>query len=104
MPSQHEPDSLRKTADLLFSQEKYEAAANAYLKLTEYYPNDFEAWFKRGKAMYLAEKYGDAVASCERSLAINPDNPETLQLLAECFDKTGNFEKQGLCIIRLTEL
>ena len=98
------PVFWKTTADNLLADERYEKAAEAYLRLTELLPNDAEAWKGRGTALLGLEKYGDAVSALERALILLPDDKPTLELLAECFDKLGASEKKAACLIRLSEL
>ncbi len=98
------PVFWKTTADNLLADERYEKAAEAYLRLTELLPNDADAWKGRGKALIGLEKYGDAVSAFERALIHLPDDKSALELLAECFDKLGAVEKKTACILRINDL
>ena len=98
------PVFWKKTAESLFSEERYEKAAEAYLRLTNLLPNDADAWKGRGAALFGLERYGDAVSSFERALILSPDDRTSLEKLAECFDKLGASEKKAACLLRLSEL
>ena len=98
------PNFWKETADTCFARERFEKAAEAYLRLTELTPNDADAWIGRGNALFALERYPDATAALERALVLSPDNAEALALLAECFEKTGAAEKRTACLIRLSEL
>ncbi|WP_319379000.1 hypothetical protein [uncultured Methanocorpusculum sp.] len=98
------PVFWKTTADNLLADERYEKAAEAYLRLTELLPNDAEAWKGRGTALIGLEKYGDAVCAFEMTLILLPDDKFSLEKLAECFDKLGASEKKAACLIRLSEL
>lgn len=94
----------KQTADSCFENERYEKAAEAYLRITEITPNDFDAWLGRGKSLYYLEKYGDAISALERCLVISPDNSEALKFLADAFGKSGNNEKRASCLLRMNDL
>lgn len=94
----------QKTADSCFEQERYEKAAEAYLRVTEFLPNDESAWLGRGKSLAALEKYPDAAAALERCLVLSPDNKEALELLADVFGRLGAAEKRTACLLRLAEL
>ena len=98
------PVFWKTTADNLLADERYEKAAEAYLRLTELMPNDADAWKGRGSALFGLEKYGDAASAFERTLILIPDDKATLEKLAECFEKLDAFEKKTSCLLRLTEL
>ena len=98
------PVFWRTTADNLLADERYEKAAEAYLRLTELLPSDADAWKGRGYALFGLEKYGDAVSAFEMALILLPDDKFSLEKLAECFDKLGASEKRTACLIRLSEL
>ncbi len=98
------PVFWKTTADNLLADERYEKAAEAYLRLTELLPNDADAWKGRGKALMGLEKYGDAVCAFETVLILLPDDKFSLEKLAECYDKLGASEKKAACLIRLSEL
>jgi tetratricopeptide (TPR) repeat protein len=98
------PVFWKTTADNLLADERYEKAAEAYLRLTELMPNDADAWKGRGSALFGLEKYGDAASAFERTLILIPDDKATLEKLAECFEKLGASEKKASCLLRLTEL
>jgi tetratricopeptide (TPR) repeat protein len=98
------PVFWKTTADNLLADERYEKAAEAYLRLTELLPSDADAWKGRGYALFGLEKYGDAVSAFEMALILLPDDKFSLEKLAECFDKLGASEKRTACLIRLSEL
>ncbi len=98
------PVFWKTTADNLIADERFEKAAEAYLRLTELTPNDADAWKGRGFALFGLEKYGDAASAFERTLILIPDDKATLEKLAECFDKLGASEKKTACLLRLSEL
>lgn len=98
------PSFWKETADSCFESERYEKAAEAYLRITEMTPNDFNAWLGRGKSLFHLEKYGDAVSSLERTLVLSPDNTEALKYLADTFGKLGNNEKRAACLLRINDI
>lgn len=98
------PVFWKTTAESLFSEERYEKAAEAYLRLTELLPNDAEAWKGRGAALFALEKYGDAVSAFERALILSPDDRTSLENLAACFEKLDASEKRAACLLRLSDL
>jgi len=102
-PTQN-PRFWKETADSCFSQERYEKAAEAYLRLAELTPNDADAWKGRGASLLKLERYADAADCLERALMILPDNPSLLTLLSEALNGLGDTEKKSACFVRLGEL
>ncbi len=98
------PVFWKTTADNLLADERYEKAAEAYLRLTELLPSDADAWKGRGAALIGLEKYGDAISAFEMSLILLPDDKFSLEKLAECFDKLGAVEKKAACLLRINDL
>ncbi|HJJ48449.1 MAG TPA: tetratricopeptide repeat protein [Methanocorpusculum sp.] len=98
------PVFWKETADTCFAQERFDKAAEAYLRAAELLPNDAELWIGRGKALCALERYPDAAAAFERALVLSPDNCDALKNLAEVFGREGAAEKKAACILRLTEL
>ncbi|HJJ29394.1 MAG TPA: hypothetical protein O0W87_00125 [Methanocorpusculum sp.] len=98
------PVFWKATADNLLAEERYEKAAEAYLRLTELLPNDPDGWKGRGTALLCMESHGNAVSAFERTLILLPDDKDSLEKLAVCFDKLGAAEKRAACLLRLTEL
>lgn len=98
------PVFWKETADTCFAQERFEKAAEAYLRVCELTPSDAESWIGRGRALCALEKYPDAAAALERGLVLAPDNIDALECLAEVFGKQGAAEKRAACLLRLTEL
>ncbi|MDO5843857.1 MAG: tetratricopeptide repeat protein [Methanocorpusculum sp.] len=98
------PEFWKETAASCFESGRYEKAAEAYLRITEMTPNDFEAWLGRGKSLFFLEKYGDAVSVLERCLVLSPDNKDALKFLADAFGKLESNEKRASCILRMNDL
>lgn len=98
------PAFWQQTADTCFQQERFEKAAEAYLRLAELTPNDASAWIGRAKSLTALERFSDAAGCFERALLLAPDDVEVLTLLSDVFDKLGDVEKRAACCIRLAEL
>ena len=98
------PVFWQQTADTCFAQERFEKAAEAYLRLAEFAPNDDEAWKGRGKSLLVLDRAADAAGCFERALLLLPDDEELLTLLAEALDKIGDVQKKAACFVRLGEL
>ena len=98
------PVFWQQTADTCFAQERFEKAAEAYLRLAELSPNDVEAWKGRGKALLALDRAAAAAGCFERALLLLPDDEELLTLLAEALDKIGDVQKKAACFVRLGEL
>jgi tetratricopeptide (TPR) repeat protein len=62
-----------KLADLYMTLNQYDKALNSYDKFLSQFKADFEAWTKRGQALFKLGKYQEAVASFEKALALKPD-------------------------------
>ena len=77
----------QQTADTCFAQERFEKAAEAYLRLAELAPNDVDAWKGRGKALLALDRAADAAGCFERALLLVPDDEELLTLLADALDR-----------------
>jgi len=102
-PTQN-PLFWKETADACFAEERFEKAAEAYLRVCELTPGNANAWAGRGKALMHLEQYINATDCLERSLAIVPDNAEILELLGIAYQKLGNLDKAAACMIRSSEL
>ena len=98
------PMFWQQTADTCFAQERFEKAAEAYLRLAELSPNDVEAWKGRGKSLLALDRAADAAGCFERALLLLPDDEELLTLLAEALDKIGDVQKKAACFVQLGEL
>ena len=102
-PTQN-PHFWKQTADSCLSSERYEKAAEAYLRVAELSPNDADAWKGRGEALFRLGCNADAADCLERALLISPDNTEVLSLLSEVLGALGEVDKRAACLIRLGEL
>ena len=102
-PTQN-PHFWRQTADSCLADERYEKAAEAYLRVVELSPNDADAWKGRGEALYRLGRNADAADCLERALLISPDNEELISLLSDVLGALGEIDKKTACIIRLGEL
>lgn len=102
-PTQN-PVFWKETADACFAGERYEKAAEAYLRLAELTPNDADAWKGRGSALLKLERYAEAADCLERALLLLPDDENLLILLSEALGGLGDAEKKTACLIRLGEL
>ena len=98
------PVFWKETGGELLAAKRFEKAASAFQQLCDLTPNDAEAWCGLGQALSGLERYGDAAASFERSLVIQPDTLTALEGLAGCYEARGEFEKMTACRIRLGEL
>jgi len=100
----HNPVFWKETADACFSEERYEKAAEAYLRLAELAPNDVEAWKGRGVSLLKLGRYAEAADCLERALLLLPDDERLLSLLSSALDGLGDAEKKTACYVRLGEL
>ncbi|HJJ54627.1 MAG TPA: tetratricopeptide repeat protein [Methanocorpusculum sp.] len=98
------PVFWQETADTCFAEERFEKAAEAYLRVCELTPGNAQAWAGRGKALMHLEAYADAADCLERSLVIEPDNGENIALLGSIYEKLGIADKAAACMIRSGEL
>jgi len=98
------PVFWQDTADTCFIEERFEKAAEAYLRICELTPGNANAWAGRGKALMRLEQYVDAADCFERSLAIDSDNGEIIALLGSVYQKLGNLDKASVCMICSGEL
>ena len=67
--------SLRKIADKLFDQEKYEGALAIYEKALEMDPENTSLLIRKGNSEYAIGLYEDALASYQKGEELNPDDP-----------------------------
>jgi len=102
-PTQN-PVFWKETADACFAGERYEKAAEAYLRLAELSPNDVEAWKGRGTSLLKLERYAEAADCLERALLLLPDDESLLSLLSTALDGLGDAERKTACYVRLGEL
>lgn len=98
------PHFWEQTAETCFAQERWQKAAEAYLRLIELTPGDAAAWKGRGLSLARLERFADAADCLEHALILQPDTVETLEALADIHDKLGETDKKTACLIRLGEL
>lgn len=98
------PGFWQETAEVCFAEERFEKAAEAYLRMCELTPGNASAWAGRGKALMHLGQYAEAADCLERSLVIEPDNGEIIALLGSAYQKLGNADKATACMIRSGEL
>ena len=66
-----QPQTLFKEANTLYTQQKFEDAANVYERLVDKHPTK-EAYFNLGNSYYKLRKVGLAVYAYEKALQIDP--------------------------------
>ncbi|MDO5846599.1 MAG: tetratricopeptide repeat protein [Methanocorpusculum sp.] len=98
------PYFWEQTADACFAQERWQKAADAYLRLIELTPGNAGAWQKRGLALQHLGRLPDAADCLEHALLLCPDTIETLQPLADILGALKDTDRQTACLIRLGEL
>lgn len=98
------PVFWHETADTCLAEERYEKAAEAYLRVCELTPGDASAWGGRGTALMHLERFADAADCLERALVIAPDAAEYLTLLGTVYEKLGCQDKACACFVRAGEL
>ena len=70
--------SLRKIADKLFDQEKYEGALAIYEKALEMDPENTSLVIRKGNSEYAIGLYEDALASYQKGEELSPEEPIVL--------------------------
>jgi len=73
-PEDKEFAELIVAAKLAYDKEKYEEAVLSYDRALVIKPDDDEAWFNRGIALWNLGRYEEEVASYDRALEIKPDD------------------------------
>ena len=86
--------SLVELGNLNFDAENFSGAADYYAKALDVQPEDANVRTDLGTALYYSNRVDAAVAEFEKSLAIDPDHPQTLfnmgvVLLEERNDREG---------------
>lgn len=67
-----DPRARLNRAALLRAQTQHEAALVDYDLLLEHSPEQSSWWYERGECLRQGRRYDEAVASCERALALDP--------------------------------
>jgi tetratricopeptide (TPR) repeat protein len=75
------PRAYLPFADILLAEANYQAARDYALLAMLSKPDNAYAYFLLGKAHYALEEYGFAVEALEKTLALSPGNPPTIELL-----------------------
>lgn len=87
-----DPEPLMKTASILESLNRKQAAAEAYKKLLEHHPDDHEAQYKLGK-IYLAIGEPDLAAlQFNHAIRSDPKDPRPYNALGILRDQAGEHE------------
>jgi tetratricopeptide (TPR) repeat protein len=77
------PASPEQLGDSLEAQKRYQAAIEAYKKVT---PESADVWNKMGIAYQMMFNLDDAMRCYERSLRLNPKNARVINNLASVYD------------------
>jgi len=67
-----EVDALMRRGVVWMEQGLPEKAVETFSEMIELKPNFAEGWNKRATALYMAKRYRESVADCEKTLALNP--------------------------------
>lgn len=76
----------------LRNQDKLQESKDYYIQATEANPSLFEAWAARGVVSFNLEDYPDAVLSCNRALALKPDEPDLWLLKGYALAKQSHID------------
>ncbi len=72
--------AFRQGCVLVYPLEETRAALAAFDRAIALGPNYGEAWYQRGRVLYSAQRYADAVRAADRALALRPQFGEALVL------------------------
>jgi tetratricopeptide (TPR) repeat protein len=82
----------------------FEGVLLCYDKAIEIDPNDIEAWYNKGRALYYLERYEEAIECCDRALKINPRDGMALIEKGDFLRKLGKYEEATKCYHMAKEL
>ena len=85
---------------IFFSQRKYREAELLFRRKTEAYPSNFIGFRNLALALFRQDKVKDAVKEMKRASALNPDDMETLLLLARLYAYSGDNMNAAVCLKR----
>ncbi len=87
-----DPRARLNRAALLRAQTQHEAALADYDILLEHSPDQSSWWSERGECLRQCRRYDEAVASCERALALDPHAVQAVMCKAVALAAMGAIE------------
>lgn len=85
---------------LFYTQKKYREAELMFRKKTEAYPSNYIGFRNLSLALFHQDKVKDAIKEMKRASALNPDDLETLMLLARMYAYSGDNMNAAACLKR----
>jgi tetratricopeptide (TPR) repeat protein len=83
MSDELEDSAIAKTEEEIAEKKAAEAVETAS-ELPELKPEDALAWFEKGKALYVADDFEEALACLSKSAEISKEQPETWHVMGYC--------------------
>lgn len=74
---------------VLFQQEDFERAGQAFERVTQMRPNSRDAWYNRANALYAAEEWQALIPVGERLIELDPLNYDASLILARAYRDAG---------------
>ena len=74
---------IKKTEELIEDNKGPEATEEAQ-ELVDLKPEEAIAWFMKGKALYVEEKFEESLACLSKAAELNREQPEVWQMLGYC--------------------
>ena len=81
-----------------FLSGNYELAASTYDRAIQLEPNSTALWNNKGRALAMLQRIDQAIYCFDRSIAINPDDPESLNLKAIALSQGLKMDDQAILL------
>lgn len=88
-----DPDYLDMKANIAIANKQYKEGEKIYKKLIDKDPFSIYYWNNLTSIQLLLDKISDAITSSEYAIALNPDNPDSLNNKAQGLFLLGNYEE-----------
>ena len=85
---------------IFYTRGKFREAEWLFRRKTEAYPSNFIGFRNLALALFRQDKLKDAVKEMKRASALNPDDMETLLLLARLYAYSGDNMNAAVCLKR----
>ena len=81
--------TLMEIGVVLFQQEDYARADDAFERVTQLRPNSRDGWYNRANALYAAEQWETLIPVAERLIQLDPLNYDASLILARAYRDAG---------------